>query len=142
LRFPFPLSVNSLSSAVDIAFPLPFPFSSDTSPDSDIGDADRPASEDNFDLLAFLTAPRREEFKPIHDAKWGAYLFDAICRAHTTHTKYRLPSFPTGVLVPVALSLAAVNSLLAAEEGVAAREGAFPLAGATWLVSPVDDPGT
>jgi hypothetical protein len=44
------------------------------------------------------------------------------------------------VLVPVAMNLAAANSLLAAEEGVAARKGAFTLAGATWLVSPVEEP--
>lgn len=61
------------------------------------------------------------------------------CREHTSHTKYRLPSFPVGVLAPVALSLAAANSLLAAEEGVAAREDAF--AGITWVASPVKDPG-
>lgn len=47
------------------------------------------------------------------------------------------------MLVPVALSLAAANSLLAADEGVAAREDAFTVeADATWLLSPAEDPGT
>ena len=45
-----------------------------------------------------------------------------------------------GVLVPVALSLAAANSLLAADEGVAAREDAFPVEADT--LSPEEDPGT
>ena len=31
-----------------------------------------------FDLIAPLIAPLLVEFKPIHDARWGAYLFDAI----------------------------------------------------------------
>jgi len=59
------------------------------------------------------------------------------CREHTSHTKYRLPSFPVGVLVP---GLAAVNSLLAAEEGVAAREDTTALE--AWPASPIEDPGT
>jgi hypothetical protein len=48
-----------------------------------------------------------------------------------------------GVLVPVALTLAAANSLLAAEEGVAARDGACAVEpDATWFASPpVEDPG-
>ena len=67
LRLPFPLRVNSLSSAredirvnllknenhkrfspFECPFPLPLSFSSDTIPESDIGDVDRPASEGNL----------------------------------------------------------------------------------------------
>jgi len=47
------------------------------------------------------------------------------------------------VLVPVVPGLAAVNSLLAAEEGVAGREDTIALeARETWLASPIEDPGT
>ena len=49
------------------------------------------------------------------------------CREQTTHSRYELLSLPVGVLVPVALARAAINSLLAAEEGVAGRDNTFAL---------------
>jgi len=49
------------------------------------------------------------------------------CREQTTQTRYKLLSLPVGVLVPVALARAPINSLLAAEEGVAGRDNTFAL---------------
>ena len=49
------------------------------------------------------------------------------CREQTTQTRYKLLSLPVGVLVPVPLARAAVNSLLAADEGVAGRDNTLAL---------------
>ncbi len=51
---------------------------------------------------------------------------ELTCLEQTTQTRYKLPSLPIGVVVPVAPSMPE-NSLLAAEEGVAGRESAIVL---------------